>query len=288
MTVTRTSMLGCVLGVLFAGIAGCHDEPRRPVASDSGPASIELRHRFVKGRTLRYDSKTVERGTVETTIDMQYLWTETGVRPSGEGEVEISIARYQYRVFPTGERGTPLDARVMNEKLVGASFRLLVSPDGHDVQHLGVEGLPDITPASVEALRLTLTGHVLRLPADHVVPGKRWTVEHRPAPDAGPGALHTENQWRVLSVRRVADRQVLDLVCLSVMTPQPMRVEGRRVVNRTEFHYAYQWSSTEGILEGLTSRGETEVRTETAPDSGVFEEPRRVRFEGTLRLVDRR
>jgi len=135
---------------------------------------------------------------------------------------------------------------------------------------------------------MTLTSHVLRLPEEPVSSGKRWEIQRTPAADAGPGAVTTRNRWRVLSIRRTGERRLVELVCLATMEPAPTRLKGKRVLNRTEFHYSYLWDATNGVLEGLTSRGETILRTETAPDAGTYEAPRSSGFEGSLELLRER
>ena len=83
------------------------------------------------------------------------------------------------------------------------------------------------------------------------------------------------------------ERQRVELVCLATMEPGPLRIEGRLVKNTTEFHYSYLWNETEGVLEGLTSRGSTTTVTEAPPDAGRQrgDLTQRTTFEARLRLV---
>lgn len=268
--------------------SACRQERSVPTDASSGPARVELRHRFVPGTVHRYESKTTEQGFAETTVELRYTWKVTGVRPSGAGEIQIGIEHYRYRVFPAAPAGLPRDANLLNKGLAGARFELLVPSDGRGVKHLGQAGVPDVSPASLETLRMTLESHVLRLPQEPVSSGKRWTVERSPAADAGPGSVKSLSRWRVLSVRRTGTARLVELVCLSTMEPAVVLVKGRRVASRTEFHYSYLWDATGGVLEGLTSRGETVVKTEAGPDAGTYGEPRSNQFVGSLRLLRER
>lgn len=217
---------------------------------------------------------------------MRSRWRVSKVRRGGAAELGVTIERYRQRAYPPFEK-LPPDVAKLNQGLAGAGFRLLVSPDGREIEHLGHEGLPDISDFSVEALQNTLASHILKLPEKAIRVGQRWTAETLPLADAGPGGVTSRSQWRVLSIRPSIGGRLIELVCLSTMEPGPLRVEGRLVKNLTEFHYSYLWNETEGVLEGLTSSGTTTTVAEAAPDAGTGtdELTQRTTFDARLRLV---
>jgi hypothetical protein len=249
------------------------------------PAAFKLRHRFEVGKTLHYFSKTVERGRIEVTIEMQTAWTATKVRPSGEGEVEVVVESYTQRVFPASTLSP--DVRRMNEGLAGARFKLLIPPDGRGVEHLGQQGVPELAGPTLASLKLAVAAHVLRLPEDKVSAGKRWSREQQADPDAGPRGITSRSNWRVLSVRHQGAKTMLELVCLTSMEPAPLRIKGLLTTTKTEFHYSYLWNVTDGVLDGVTSTGNSVLRSETEPDAGAFGPPHKTTFEASLRLLER-
>jgi hypothetical protein len=217
---------------------------------------------------------------------MRSRWRVSKVRENGTAELGVTIERYKQRAYPSPEKMPP-DVAKLNAELAGARFRLLVSSDGREIEHLGHEGVPDVSDFSVEALQTTLASHILKLPQKAIRAGQRWTAETTPPPDAGPGGVTSRSQWRVLSVRPSIGGRLVELVCLATMEPGPLRVEGRLVKNTTEFHYSYLWNETEGVLEGLTSRGSTTTVTEAPPDAGARrgDLTQQTTFEARLRLV---
>jgi hypothetical protein len=275
-----------LIAILFAvAPPGCSEERPAPRAEPAQPRAVKLRHRFEVGRVLRYETKTVERGPVEITIETQTQWQTLRRRPDGAGEVEVTIARYRQQAFPSTQLAS--EAAILNERLAGARFRMVVSADGRDVEHLGHEGVPEVSDFSVEALRTTLRSVVLRLPDDPLRSGQRWTVEHESSPDAGAAAITSRSQWRVLSVRPRGREQLVELVCLSTMEPEELRLGEKLVRNRTEFHYDYLWNATAGALERMTSSGSTLTvsRPLESADAGPLRRER-VRFEARVRKIN--
>lgn len=267
-------------------VASCGEEEAQNRPAPAASETLLLRHGFKAGRELRYDSRTVERSAYEVTIEMRSRWRVSKVRTGGAAELGVTIERYTQRAYPPLEK-LPPDVAKLNQGLAGAGFRLLVSPDGREIEHLGHEGLPEVSDFSIEALQNTLGSHILKLPEKAIRLGQRWTAETLPLADAGPGGVTSRSQWRVLSLRPTIAGRLVELVCLSTMEPGPLRVEGRLVKNRTEFHYSYLWNETEGVLEGLTSSGSTTTVTEAAPDASARTEDltQRTTFEARLRLV---
>lgn len=267
-----------------SAVAGCSERREAPRREPPRPRALELRHRFEPGRVVQYASKTVERGAIEITIEMQTRWKTLNVRPDGSGEVEVTVTRYDQRAFPHAK--LPREAVLLNKSLAGAKFRMAISADGRDVEHLGHEGVPEVSDFGIEALRTTLRSAVLRLPEEQVHSGKRWTVERHPPPDAGPGGVTSRSRWRVLSTRPRGEETLVELVCLSTMTPGELRIEDKVVQNRTEFHYQYVWNATKGLLEGMTSSGSTSTLSRPAgEEDGGIPRRERVSFEASLRLL---
>ena len=262
-SVTRHALLWPFVALL---VAGCGDDESPHRTAPARPETIKLRHGFKVGQELRYDSRTVERTAVEVTIDMRSRWHVVKARPDG-AEIEVTIERYSQRVFPPLEK-TPPDVAKLNKGLSGARFRLAVSTDGRHVEHLGHEGVPQVSEFSIEGLRTTLASHILKLPEEPVRAGQRWTTKTLPPPDAGPGGVTSRSQWRVLSIQQRGGLRMVELVCLATMEPGPLHVDGVLVKTKTEFHYAYLWNDTEGILESLTSKGSTTTLSEPLPDAG--------------------
>ena len=274
-----------VLALAALSVVACRSpEPRSDRSEPARDEPLLLRHRFEPGDLLRYESVTVERGRSEVTIRMRTGWRVAARRPSGEGELLVTVESYSQSVTPPTE--LPADVSTMNRDLAGARFRLLVSADGREVEDLGEERLPTLSPASVEALRVTLRSHVLRLPEGPVEQGQRWSVDLQPGADAGPGALTTRSRWRVLSVRPEQRRRPVELVCFSTMQSAPIRVEQGMVTSRTEIRYSYLFDAAAGRLERLTSRGESVVTM--VPSAGSPGGEDRTRLEATVRLVAER
>ena len=281
-------LLGAALGAAVLAsipclLGGCPRSERRPDAAED--PTVVLRYRFEKGRQLRYESTTVERGRFDVTIAMLTRWTVDGVRPSGAGDLTVTVESYRHTVFPS--RDLPPDVATLNRALRGARFRMRISDDGASVEHLGAEELPPVSEASIEALRATLSSHVLKLPGRPVTLGQRWSVEKGPGADAGPGALSSRSRWRVLSLRRQGSRRPVELVCLSTMDvgPMPVSDHGGLATSSTEFHYNYLFDAAAGVLEALTSAGSATTKTVGIPDAGSDEQS--TTFEGKLRLLPR-
>lgn len=272
--------------VLLISITSCHDDDDRSRPEPSEPESLLLRHGFKVGRELRYDSRTMERSSHEVTIDLRSRWKVTKIGPGGAAELLVTIERYSQRVFPPTEKISP-DVTAQNKGLAGARFKIVVSPDGREIEHLSNEGVPQISDFSVEALRSTLGSHILRLPEKEIRVGQRWTVNTNPPDDAGPGGVKSTSQWRVLSSRPSLDHRLVELVCLSTMEPGVMRLKGSRVTNMTEFHYSYLWDETVGVLQGLTSSGKTVTVVEPEGDAGGEAASQTTIFEARLTLLNR-
>lgn len=251
---------------LALALTGCPEAPRR--APDAGaPTTLLLRYRFEKGKALVYDATTTEEGLFDVTIHLRSRWVVESVdAASGGATLAVTIERYRQSIYPP--RDLPEDALALNKGLAGARFRLEVSNDGRRVTHLGADRLPEVSEASVEAVRSTLGSHVLKLPAKAVQAGQRWTIDTPAAADAGPGAIATRSLWRVLSLRRAGERTPVELVCLSTMTAEPSSYRGGTVTSTTEFHYQYLFDAAAGVLERLTSTGATLVEARGVPDGG--------------------
>jgi len=284
----RAPLMGRALPViclpLFLAIvaSGCRRESSTAPPGEANPRAYRLRYDFEKGWARRYDSRTVETGLYEVTIEMRHHLVVSKAPPSGDGELEILIERYRQSVVPA--RQLPEDTITLNRSLAGATFEMSVSADGARVEHRGQRDLPPpLSEGTVEALKATLSSHVLKLPEKAVRPGQRWTVSREGDP-ASPGSLSTTSQWRVLSARDVDGSTKVELVCLSTMEATPMPLEGGVVAhNSMEFHYAFVWNATEGFLESLRSSGSTStwtVREGAGPSAKQV-----TRFEGDLRLI---
>lgn len=261
-------------------LGGCDcDQP--PAGQGHQPEALRLRHRFVEGRQLRYDSRTVEHRGHDVIIEMRTRWRVDAVGDDGSGELSVEIERYSQRLFPPTLQ-LASEAERLNEGLAGARFRLRVSADGRQVDHLGHQKVPEVSAFTVEALRTSLSGHVLRLPDQEVRTGQRWSTERQAAPDAGPGRVSSRSRWRVIAVTSRAGMQMVELACLSTMAPGPLRHQGQLVRNQTDFHYSYLWNATRGYLESLGSSGET-VTVVEGEDGRV--ERQRIGFDGWVELL---
>ena len=277
---------GLWLLVWSVGMTGaCSRAPEQP-SRPAPPAKVRLAYQFEPGRVQRYQVKTMERGRAEITIEMDYRWRVLRRLATGHGEVEVEFERYRFKVFPRSDQYA--EAEAMSRGLKGARFRMDVSPDGRQVRHLGHEGLPAISAAQIEALRTTVRNHILRLPSKAISAGERWVTEFSPPAgetDGGAGAAVTSrSQWRVLSVRSQRGQQIVELVCLTNMVPQPLQVQGASLRTETEFHYSYLWNATSGHLDSLTSSGNTRSWL-VGQKQGETGEPTQTAFEGRVRLL---
>jgi hypothetical protein len=277
--------LGLWLMVWAVAMMGaCSRSPEQP-SRPAPPAKVRLAYQFEPGQVQRYQVKTMERGRAEITIEMDYRWRVLRRLDTGHGEVEVEFERYQFKVFPYSDQYA--EAEVMNRGLKGARFRMDVSPDGRQVRHLGHEGLPAISAAQVEALRTTVRNHILRLPSKAISAGERWVTEFSPPAgeaDGGGGSVTSRSQWRVLAVRSQGGKKMVELVCLTNMVPEPLKVQGATLRTETEFHYSYLWNATSGQLDSLTSSGKTKswLVGQNQAEAG---EPTRTAFEGRVRLL---
>jgi hypothetical protein len=282
-----------IVVVLAGCVAGCREREAPARGAERAPRALLLRHVFRQGLELRYESTTVERGVSEVTITMRTRWRVARVTEGGAAELEAEIERYEQRVFPRpAETSATPDPAALGRALEGARFLLRVSPDGRRIEHLGHEGLPALSDFAVRGIEASLASHVLKLPVEPVHDGQRWSVE-APAASAGDAAAApavSRSQWRVLSIRqRDGADTFVELVCLATIEPPPRRVGGRAARDLTEFHYAYLWNATDGVLDSLTSTGSTTTTTAPPPDGGRDgggePETRRTSFEARLRLL---
>jgi hypothetical protein len=266
---------------LAAALSACTGQADAPGRAE--PAPVLLRYRFQPGRVLRYESSTTERGANETTITMRTRW-ETQRRQGDAAEILVAVERYDQVVSP--REALDAETATLNRELAGARFRVRVSDDGRSVEHLGAEGVPEVSPARVEALRVTLTNHLLRLPRSRVRLGQRWTVETASgAPDAGASAAGSRSRWRVLAVLPEARRLRVELFCVSSTEPEPMKIGSGSVRAFSEFRYRYVFDAAAGLLEEIESNGSTTMRLEGLPDTSVSAEP--IEYQGRLRLLAR-